>query len=312
MDNKTADLAILIPTARLTFLHKTLRSLAFQSDRRFRVYVADDASGEDLAGVVAEFEDSLDIRCQTFSPNLGGTSLALHIERALDMLREETFVLVLSDDNELSKFAVGRFHKTVARHPDFDVYHWNTEIIDEKGNVLETPKGFGRKEMNDRLFKDIFFKGVPAPLSSFVFRRNVFTERLFLDETLLRTGLQTIFSASAEKGIRLIRRGKLRWRRHDQAMSSNPSFRRKMIFSMLGFFKWSETFFGDNYPVSAGERMELFAKYAARLVPESKHEDIKELYMQFAVFNGPIRRMKGSSIIKRAIKDREDYLRENA
>ena len=312
MDNKTADLAILIPTARITWLHKTLRSLAFQSDRKFRVYVADDASGEDIAGVVAEFEDALDIRCQTFSPNVGGSSLSLQIERALDMLRDETFILVLSDDNELSKFAVGRLHRTIARHPDFDVYHWNTEIIDGKGSVLESPKGFARKEMNDRLFRDIFFKGAVAPLSSFVFRKSVFVSKLLLDENLLRTDLQTIFSASAEKGIRTVSRAKLRWRRHEQAMSSNPALRRKLIFSMLGFFKWSETFFGDTYPVPTGERMELFAKYAARLLPESKPEDIRELYMEFAVFNGPIRKMKGSSIIKRALRDREEYLKDNA
>lgn len=312
MENKTADLAILIPSARITWLPKTLRSLAFQSDRRFRVYVADDSSGEDIAGIVSEFEDSLDIRCKTFTPNLGGTSLALHIDRALDMLREETLVLVLSDDNELSKFAVGRILKTVSRHPDFDVYHLNTEIIDAKGNVVETPKGFARKERNDRLFKDLFFKGAVAPLSSFVFRRNVFTSKLLLDETLLRTDLQTIFAASAEKGIRTVSRARLRWRRHDQSMSSTPALRRKLVFSVLGFFKWSETFFGDDYPISAGERMELFAKFAARLVPESKPEDIRDLYMQFAVFNGPIRRMKGASIIKRAIRDREEYLKDNA
>jgi glycosyltransferase involved in cell wall biosynthesis len=40
------ELAIIVPAFRVRFLERTLQSLAAQTDRRFRVYVGDDASPE--------------------------------------------------------------------------------------------------------------------------------------------------------------------------------------------------------------------------------------------------------------------------
>lgn len=40
-------LAIVIPYYKLTFFEETLQSLANQSDKRFKVYIGDDASPED-------------------------------------------------------------------------------------------------------------------------------------------------------------------------------------------------------------------------------------------------------------------------
>ena len=40
-------LAIIIPYFKLLFFEETLQSLAIQTDKRFKVYIGDDASPED-------------------------------------------------------------------------------------------------------------------------------------------------------------------------------------------------------------------------------------------------------------------------
>jgi hypothetical protein len=48
-------LAIIIPYYKLTYFEATLQSLANQSDKRFKVYIGDDASPEDCKHLISNF-----------------------------------------------------------------------------------------------------------------------------------------------------------------------------------------------------------------------------------------------------------------
>ena len=49
-------LAIVIPFFKLTFFEETLQSLSTQTDKRFKVYIGDDASPEDCTALLQKFE----------------------------------------------------------------------------------------------------------------------------------------------------------------------------------------------------------------------------------------------------------------
>ena len=54
-------LAIIIPYFKLTFFEATLQSLANQTDKRFKVYIGDDASPHDCALVLNQFIGQFDL-----------------------------------------------------------------------------------------------------------------------------------------------------------------------------------------------------------------------------------------------------------
>ena len=54
-------LAIIIPYYKLTFFEATLQSLAYQTDKRFKVYIGDDDSPEDCTVLLQKFEGQFEV-----------------------------------------------------------------------------------------------------------------------------------------------------------------------------------------------------------------------------------------------------------
>jgi glycosyltransferase involved in cell wall biosynthesis len=138
-DGATADdLAIVIPAWKRRHLHDALASIASQTDQRFRLYVCDDASPEDLREVLAQFAPAFGDRVvyHRFAANLGGKSLVGQWTRCIEMTREP-WVWLFSDDDVMEPGCVAAFH--AARHTTgerFDVYRFNSLIIDGEGRVV--------------------------------------------------------------------------------------------------------------------------------------------------------------------------------
>ena len=109
-------LAVVIPAFKGAYLRTTLASFVAQTSRRFRVYVADDASPEDLAAIVRPFAGELDLAYHRFERNLGGTSIARHWDRAI-ALSDERWVWLFSDDDEVSPDCVAAFWAARAERP---------------------------------------------------------------------------------------------------------------------------------------------------------------------------------------------------
>ena len=130
-------LAIIIPAYRGRFLSRALESIAAQTDKRFRVYVGDDASSDSLEAIVAGVGLDKDrLIYHRFESNLGGTSLVKQWERCID-LSNEPWVWLFSDDDVMEPECVAKFHATLDLNPDrFDLYRFNTVVIDADDQVV--------------------------------------------------------------------------------------------------------------------------------------------------------------------------------
>ena len=76
------------------------------------------------------------------------------------------------------------------------------------------------------------------------------------------------------------------------------------IREKLDLFRWTEEFFGDDdYPLTVGDQLKLFADEVAKL-PVSEDEKW-EIMSGFTVSQGTFRRPRASSALKQALKDKE-------
>lgn len=63
-------LAIIIPYYKINFFKETLESLANQTDKRFKVYIGNDASTEDPTDLLNEFKGQIDFEYVAFTNKL--------------------------------------------------------------------------------------------------------------------------------------------------------------------------------------------------------------------------------------------------
>jgi glycosyltransferase involved in cell wall biosynthesis len=165
-------LAIIIPYFKLTFFEETLQSLVSQTDKRFKVYVGDDASPENPAAVLEKYKGRFDFVYHRFEFNLGGTSLAQQWERCIALSDKESWLMILGDDDCLGENVVEQFYK---HWPDFQSksnlvrFASRTIVQDEnyKGVICQHPIWESATDAYLRKFKFV----TRSSLSEYVFSK---------------------------------------------------------------------------------------------------------------------------------------------
>lgn len=178
------DLAIVIPFYKIHFFEKTLRSLSSQTDKRFNVYIGDDASPENLAPLIEKFSSYLKINYTRFQSNLGLISLSKQWDRCISLSNDEPWVMVLGDDDWLSPNYVECFYKHKSVFEDVNLVRYASYEIDynkKESNKLYThpiwehaPQSFWRKCIYESR----------SSLTEYVFKRSVYEKYGFFDYDL--------------------------------------------------------------------------------------------------------------------------------
>lgn len=148
-------IAVVIPYYKLTFFKETLQSLAAQTDKRFHVYIGNDASPEDPENLLKNYEGLLNFTYKRFSENLGGTSLTQQWDRCIEMINDEEWLMILGDDDVLGNTVVEKFY---AHYDEFNsksnVVRFASQVIDEFSNILK--RRFSHESYEDAV--DIFYR----------------------------------------------------------------------------------------------------------------------------------------------------------
>ena len=108
-------LAIIIPAYKARFLRETLDSILKQNSSEFIVYVGDDASPENIEGLVHDYDEKLDIVYHRFSTNLGGVDLPGQWDRCIALFNEP-LVWLFSDDDIMPFDGVKRVMQAVGKY----------------------------------------------------------------------------------------------------------------------------------------------------------------------------------------------------
>lgn len=133
--------AIIIPYYKLTFFEETLQSLAKQTDKRFKVFIGDDASPENPNGLLQKYHGKFDFVYHRFTTNMGNRSLVQQWHRCIALSTTEEWLMVLGDDDVLGETVVESFYR-------------NKDVFSGKTNVIRfaSKKLFGKDTIDKAVF----------------------------------------------------------------------------------------------------------------------------------------------------------------
>lgn len=264
MSNK---LAIIIPAYKAAFFDKTLDSLSRQTDKNFKVYIGDDDSPHDLEKIVSNYHGRLDITYKRFPTNLGNTDLVRHWNRCLDMLQDEDFFCLFSDDDVMEPACIESFHKTLRTDRASDVYHFDIDLIDGNGNIIKSCNNYPSVLSANEFLRMLYTYRIDARMPEFIFRTRHFQESGgFINFDLAyRSDNATVISAARDRGIRTIHGAKILWRDSGTNISSNHNSALKLrrAYATIDFFEWMEEYYSQRAeacPFSLKERLELIIR----------------------------------------------------
>ncbi|MES2863874.1 MAG: glycosyltransferase family A protein [Bacteroidota bacterium] len=172
MNNST--LAIVIPYYKLTFFDLTLQSLANQTDKRFKLYIGNDASPENPAEVLSKYENDFDFEYHIFQENLGGKSLTQQWERCLDLAKNEEWVLFLGDDDTLGENCVSDFYINLEKinNEKCKVIRFATVVIDQNDNIISKEYFHPETELSTDFVIRHLEGGSRTSLSEYIYKKD--------------------------------------------------------------------------------------------------------------------------------------------
>lgn len=175
-------LAIVIPYYKLTFFEATLQSLASQTDKRFKVYVGDDASPEDPSVLLETYRGKFDFVYNRFDNNIGGVSLVKQWERCIAMTGDEEWIMILGDDDYLDKLVVASLYKNFyIFNTKTNVVRFASKIVLEEANTISDTYSHPIWEAATDSFFRKFGDFTRSSLSEYLFKRDSYNKYKFND-----------------------------------------------------------------------------------------------------------------------------------
>lgn len=243
MSNK---LAIVIPAYKSRFIDQALESFAMQTCKDFTLYIGDDASPENLVEIVKKYESRIPIVYHRFGSNLGGTDLVAQWERCIDLVRNEEWIWLFSDDDIVSSDCVQGFYTLIKNKTIYElnnrVLRFNLDIVDMNLNVLQgftTPEEFSVEYFLESCFIKHKLKNKAV---EFIFsKHNYQSVGKFVNFPLAwGSDIATILRLGRSAGFLTIPKGKVSWRDSGFNISSliQPEVTREKQRASQQFYFW--------------------------------------------------------------------------
>jgi glycosyltransferase involved in cell wall biosynthesis len=166
-------LAIIIPYYKHAFFEETLQSLSNQTDKRFKVYVGDDASPENPTYLLNRYQGKFDWVYHRFETNKGVVSLTQQWERCIELSTNEEWIMVLGDDDYLGDTVVEQFyfHMNEIEQLKIDVVRYATVVVNQENEKISIIHTHPKLEKSIDFLMRKLKGGTRSSLSEFVFRK---------------------------------------------------------------------------------------------------------------------------------------------
>ncbi len=241
-------LAIVIPAYKTIFLRQTLKSVAQQTDKRFTVYVCDDASPENVHSICSEFSALISISYCRFESNLGQHSLTGQWDRCI-RLSSEPWIWLFADDDIMSPECVETFYLQYNKNLSCDLYRFNTRTIDADGNTIEVNPAHPPFENNFDFLIAKLNKQRKSFATEYIFSRKVFENNGFEDFPLAWCSDDAAWIKFGKTGIITLSDGIVNWRDSIYNISGQVNRRYKILkaAAAFSFRHWASSFFKQKF-----------------------------------------------------------------
>ena len=236
-------LAIVIPAYKAQYFDSTLLSIAKQTCQDFTVYIGNDCSPEDLKTISDSYQDKIRIVYKKFDSNLGIKDLVAHWERCIDLIEEEEWIWLFSDDDIMDSTCVEDFFKTLTRSPEYDLFHFNILKINEKSELVENCLPFPEVYTSEEFLKKRLKGAINSFVVEYVFRKSHFLNcnRFQNFDLAWASDDATWIKLGKKGGIKTIEKSIVYWRESPFNISTN--FRdeyllKRKLYSQIKFTKW--------------------------------------------------------------------------
>ena len=286
----THRLAIIIPAYKATFLPAALDSIAMQACKDFTLYVGDDCSPEQIGSIVEQYGDKIELVYQRFDTNLGGKDLVAQWERCVTMSQGEPYIWLFSDDDVMEPNCVEALLRQVDETNGFyDVYHFNVDIINERG-AFETKKQDYPAELSAYR---LYCGKNSGKLSAFVVE-NVFSRKVYKRfggfmkyDLAWGSDVATWVVFSGRKGMCTVPHARVGWR--ESSLNITPDMSRQVaerkLRADMEMLNWAYRYFGDKPDIYATNRaffvykIHLYRRFVSK-------ECLKEAFATFFAAHG--------------------------
>ncbi|MEZ7497275.1 glycosyltransferase family A protein [Flavobacterium sp. Arc3] len=264
-------LSIIIPYFKLTFFEETLESLANQTDKRFKVYIGNDASSEDPLVILEKYKGKFDFEYHRFEENLGGTLLTQQWERCIALSNNEEWIMILGDDDVLGDNVVDCFYENVNEIITYEisVVRFRTSVkLDDSNNTQYQTVHPKFETISDFYYRK--FKGFTrSSLSEYIFTREVYKKNKFKAYPLAwHSDDRAWLDFSENKPIYSINDAEIVIRISDQSISGNKNGKTQKDLARLLFFSELITESFDKF--SNKTKLLLLVRYEVILKDQNK------------------------------------------
>lgn len=178
-------IAIVIPYYKKKFFKKTLDSLAAQTDKKFNVYIGDDASPENPEELIEIYNDKFNLTYIRFEDNLGSISLTQQWERCIALSGNEEWIMVLGDDDYFSSNLIASFYRHLNKFSGkVNVLRFARQnFFSDKDITTEIQNNPEFETAADSYYRRITGKAI-STLSEYAFTRNTYEKFGFYEYPL--------------------------------------------------------------------------------------------------------------------------------
>lgn len=129
--------SITIPAYKARFLDEAIHSVIAQTYQDWQLVIVDDCSPEDLKSIVEPYLADSRVEYYRNEKNCGAVDVVDNWNICLSHCTGD-YVICMGDDDRLLPCCLEELSKTIDKYPELNVYHLQTEIIDESGKIIET------------------------------------------------------------------------------------------------------------------------------------------------------------------------------
>ena len=114
--NKAISFSFIMPAFKSEFLSKSIESILRQSYSLFELVIINDASPDNIKGIVDQYQD-VRIRYEENKKNIGGKDLVSNWNHCIQFAKND-YLILATDDDTFDPYFLSEAIKLIEKYPD--------------------------------------------------------------------------------------------------------------------------------------------------------------------------------------------------